>query len=80
MFREVEKMLKEVLGEKHEDTLNSKQWIAKSLYKKQQFDNAEQMFREVEKMQKEGLGEKHKDTLNSNHWIAMCLFKKKSIP
>ena len=37
MFREVENMQKEVLGEKHADTLNSKQWIAKSLYKEQQF-------------------------------------------
>ena len=58
-------MQKEVLGEKHADTLNSKQWTEKSLYKKQQFDNAEKLFREVEKMQKEVLGEKHADTLNS---------------
>ena len=28
MLREVEKMQKEVLGEKHANTLNSKQWIA----------------------------------------------------
>ena len=56
MFTEVEKMLKEVLGVKHEDTLNSKLWLALCLYYKQQFYNAELMFREVEKMRKEVLG------------------------
>ena len=52
MLREVEKMRKEVLGEKHAETLTSKQWIASCLYKKQQFHEAELMFREVEKMRK----------------------------
>ena len=75
MFREVEKMPKEVLGEKNANTLNSKYWIATCLYAKQHFHNAEQMFREVENMQKEDLGEKHEDTLNSKHWIATCLMK-----
>ena len=58
MFREVENMQKEDLGEKHEDTLNSKHWIATCLYEKQQFHNAEKMFREVEKMQKRGFRRK----------------------
>ena len=40
MFREVEKMRKDVLGEWHEDTLDSKHLIAMWLYEKQQFDNA----------------------------------------
>ena len=52
MFREVEKMRKEVLGEKHAYTLNSKYWIARCLYEKQQVNNAEEMFRDVEKMPK----------------------------
>ena len=56
MFGEVEIMLKEVLGEKHEDTQYSKFWLAMCLYNKQQFDNAELMFREVVKMRKEVLG------------------------
>ena len=76
MFREVEKMQKEVLGEKHGDTQTSKNWIARCLYEKQQFHEAELMFREVEKMQKEVLGEKHADTLNSKNWIAVCLYEK----
>ena len=46
MFREVEKFRKEVLGEKHEDTLNSKYWIAICLYARQQFHNAENMLTE----------------------------------
>ena len=54
----------------------SKHWIAKCLYEKHQFDNAELMFREVEKMRKEVLGEKHEDTINSKYWIAKCLYKK----
>ena len=40
MFREVENMQKEDLGEKHEDTLNSKHWIATCIYEKQQFNYA----------------------------------------
>ena len=47
MFREVDKMRKEVLGERHEDALNCKPWLAICLYYKQQFYNAELMFREV---------------------------------
>ena len=58
MFREVENMQKEDLGEKHEDTLNSKHWIATCFYEKQQFHNAEKMFREIEKMQKRGFRRK----------------------
>ena len=49
MFREVEKMRKEVLEEKHTDTLTSKHWIARCIYEKQQFDEAELKIREVEK-------------------------------
>ena len=40
MFKEVENMQKEDLGEKHEDTLNSKDCVATFLYEKQQFHNA----------------------------------------
>ena len=76
MFREVEKMQKMILGEKHANTLNSKYWIATCFYAKQQFPNAEQKFIEVEKLQKEVLGEKHSDTLNSKHRIATCLYAK----
>ena len=37
---EVEKMRKQVQGEKHSDKLNSKLRLARCLYKKHQFDNA----------------------------------------
>ena len=56
MFREVDKMRKDVLGESHEDTLNSNSWCAICLCYKQQFYNAVLTFREVEKMSKEVLG------------------------
>ena len=43
-------MQKEVLGEKHANTVNSKTRIASYFYEKQQFHNAEEMFREVKDM------------------------------
>ena len=68
-------MRKDVLGEKHADTLNTKNWIARCLYKKKQFDNAENMFREVENILIEVLGENHADALNTKYWVAKCLNK-----
>ena len=48
MFREVEKMQNEVLGEKHAHTLTSNHWIATWLYENQQFHRADLIFKEVE--------------------------------
>ena len=45
MFRDLAIMRKEVLGKKHADTLTIINWLARCLYEKKQFDNAEKMFR-----------------------------------
>ena len=50
MFREVEKMRKEVLEEKNTDTVTSKNCVAKCLYKKLLFNYVELIFRVIEKI------------------------------
>ena len=52
-------MQEETLREKHECTLNTQYWIARSLYKKKQFRDAEIMFAYLENMQEGVLVEKH---------------------
>ncbi|XP_012564958.3 uncharacterized protein LOC105849176 isoform X1 [Hydra vulgaris] len=77
ILTEVENMQKEILGEKHVDTLTTKYWIAMCLYYKKHFDEAEKIFREVNIMQKEVLGDDHENTLKTKHGIAKCLYDKK---
>ncbi|XP_047146508.1 NACHT, LRR and PYD domains-containing protein 4E isoform X1 [Hydra vulgaris] len=76
ILKKVENIQKDILGEKHEDTLATQFLIAMCLYNKKVFSNAENLFREVENRQIEILGDRKEPLIKTKYMIAMCLYNK----
>ena len=65
LFRQVVQQREKVLGTEHKDTLNTKYWLARTLYEQQgKYDEAEQLFRQVVQQREKVLGTEHEDTLD----------------
>jgi TolA-binding protein len=64
LFRQSVQQREKVLGIEHEDTLDSKYWLAMTLYKQQgKSDEAEQLLRQLVPQLEKVLGIEHEDTL-----------------
>ncbi|PCD20299.1 hypothetical protein AU210_016167 [Fusarium oxysporum f. sp. radicis-cucumerinum] len=62
---------REVLGEKHPDTISSMADLAATYHAQGRYDEAEGIYQEVLDLQREVLGEKHPDTISSMADLAM---------
>ncbi|KAH7183824.1 hypothetical protein BKA60DRAFT_644490 [Fusarium oxysporum] len=56
---------REVLGEKHPDTIRSMASLAATYYQQGRYNEAERIYQEVLELRREVLGEKHLDTIGS---------------
>ncbi|KAL9634617.1 MAG: hypothetical protein Q9164_003986 [Protoblastenia rupestris] len=74
-FRQEVDEQEKALGKEDADTLESKHWLATSLYLQRKYAEAEKIFQQTAQKREKVLGKKDTDTLWSKHWLAMSLCK-----
>ncbi|KAL8938604.1 MAG: hypothetical protein Q9211_003129 [Gyalolechia sp. 1 TL-2023] len=83
-YPEAERLLRQLLqkqeGQKHEDTLGYKHWLAVTLHKQEQYPEAERLLRQVVQEREKVLGKEHANTLSSKYKLAGTLYKQKRYP
>jgi TolA-binding protein len=59
------------------ETLDSKFWLAWTLYRQKQYQEAKVVFRELLQGQEKVLGKEAVETLDSKFWLAQTLYRQK---
>jgi serine/threonine protein kinase/TolA-binding protein len=75
LFQQSAQEREKVLGKENVNTLDSKYWLAVTLYKQQKYPEAEQQLRQSVQEREKVLGTKDVDTLDSKYWLALTLYK-----
>jgi TolA-binding protein len=65
------------LGKDHEDTLDSKYLLGRTLYYQKKYNEAEKVLQQAVHGQEQKLGKDHKDTLYSKHWLGQTFYNQK---
>uniref|UniRef100_A0A7M5XEQ4 NB-ARC domain-containing protein n=1 Tax=Clytia hemisphaerica TaxID=252671 RepID=A0A7M5XEQ4_9CNID len=73
IFKEIETVRKETLGERHNDYLTTKHEIGCCLMNLSHYHDALSIFKEIETVRKDTLGERHNNYLSTKHNIGHCL-------
>jgi tetratricopeptide (TPR) repeat protein len=77
VFQQIVRGREKALGKEDKETLESKYWLAQTLYRQKQYQEAEVVFREALQGQEKVLGEEAIETLNSKNWLARTLCAQK---
>ena len=73
VFQQIVRGREKALGKEDEETLESKYWLAQTLYEQEQYQEAKVVFREVVRGREKVLGTEHPETVESRRLLNKIL-------
>ena len=80
LFRQSTQKREKALGKEHVNTIESRYWLALTLYQQEKYSEAEQLFQQSVQEREKVLGKDHVDTLWSKYRLAAILHEQQKYP